>query len=295
MRESAWRRASEADLPALELFLRAHEAEAVGLSSRLLEPGRPSAAGRLSLPASPRSSLWIYAHPGDALVRGALLCSSTGISFPLFSEGAGAEDPALAELVRERRFDTASAVGPAREVERLEAALGLRPLVAVDYRLMRRLIPRVEPEPSAPIEGLSIRSVGPADLEALFPLQEAYEREEVLTPIHRFDSGGSRAALGRSLREQLIVAASLGPSLVGKAGTNAHAFSLDQIGGVFVAPPYRRRGIARLLMEALLARLSVRGKGAVLFVKSRNEAARGLYAGLGFEDIGGYRADYFGA
>jgi predicted GNAT family acetyltransferase len=47
-------------------------------------------------------------------------------------------------------------------------------------------------------------------------------------------------------------------------------------------------------MEDLLARLAARDKGAVLFVKTRNEPARALYRGLGFEEIDDYRADYFG-
>jgi predicted GNAT family acetyltransferase len=296
LREVSWRRAEAGDLPALELFLRVHEASAAGLISRLLD------AGRLCLPRSSRSSLWIHSLPEErAIVRGALLCTSTGLAFPLFPEGVSSEsegaeaDRELATLVVARRFEAASVVGPARDVERLERALSLRPLVAVEYRLMRRLIPPSPPAPSrSKLPGLSIHAVGPADLEALFPLQEAYEREEVLTPIHRFDSGGSRAALARSLRGETIVAASLAGAFVGKAGTNARAFSLDQIGGVFVAPPYRRLGIGRLLMEDLLARLAARDKGAVLFVKTRNEPARALYRGLGFEEIDDYRADYFG-
>lgn len=294
MREGAWRRAEAGDLPALELFLRVHEASAAGLVSRLLD------SGRLGLPRSPRSSLWIHSLPEEtSIVRGALLCTSTGLAFPLFPEADSADggggDRELAALLAARRFEAASVVGPASDVERLERALSARPLVAVEYRLMRRLIPASPPAPPrGKIPGLSIRAVGPAELEALFPLQEAYEREEVLTPIHRFDAGGSRAALARSLRGETIVAASLGGSLVGKAGTNARAFSLDQIGGVFVAPPYRRLGVGRLLMEELLARLAAHGKGAVLFVKKRNEAARALYRGLGFDEIGDYRADYLG-
>jgi len=292
MREGAWRRAAEEDLPALELFLRVHEASSAGLISRLLGPGR------LGLPRSPRSSLWIHSLPeGQPIVRGAVLCTSTGLAFPLFPEESAGDDECLAALIRGRRFEAASIVGPARDVERLERALFLRPLVAVEYRLMRRFIPASPPprgQGGGLAEGLSIRAAGPGDLDALFPLQEAYEREEVLTPIHRFDASGSRAALARSLREETIVAASLDGRFVGKAGTNARAFTFDQIGGVFVAPPYRRRGIARLLMEDLLARLALRNKGAVLFVKSRNEPARALYRGLGFDEIGDYRADYLG-
>lgn len=305
MREGSWRRAVEEDLPALELFLRVHEAEAVGFVSRLIDLGAGLGRGCLRLPRSPRSSLWIYSClEGPRIVRGAVLCTSTGLAFPLFPEEGFESDAELAALIAARRFEAASIVGPGREVARLERALSKRPLVAVDYRLMRRFIPSLPAAPSSGagplsppdsgVTGLSIRAVGQGDLDALFPLQEAYEREEVLTPIHRFDALGSRAALARSLREETIVAASIDGRFVGKAGTNARAFAFDQIGGVFVEPPYRRRGVGRLLMEDLLARLAARDKGAVLFVKSRNEPARALYLGLGFDEIGDYRADYLG-
>lgn len=54
------------------------------------------------------------------------------------------------------------------------------------------------------------------------------------------------------------------------------------IANVAVLPEYRRRGIARRLMQAALAFVEERGAFAVLQVDADNEAARDLYAGLGF-------------
>jgi predicted GNAT family acetyltransferase len=148
------------------------------------------------------------------------------------------------------------------------------------------------PRPPA-IPGLRIRPAGPDDLDELCPLQEAYEREEVLTPIHSFDPEGSRASLARSLRDQVIVEGRLDGVAVAKAATNARAFRLDQVGGVFVAPPYRRRGIGTAVVMGLLAALEAQGRGTVLFVKRGNEAAKALYDSLAYTVQGGYRADYF--
>ena len=137
MREGSWRRAAEEDLPALELFLRVHEAEAVGFVSRLIDFESRLGRYRLRLPRSPRSSLWIYSClEGPRIVRGAALCTSTGLAFPLFPEEGLGSDAELAALLAARRFEAASIVGPAREVERLERALSLKAIVAVDYRLM---------------------------------------------------------------------------------------------------------------------------------------------------------------
>ncbi len=54
------------------------------------------------------------------------------------------------------------------------------------------------------------------------------------------------------------------------------------IANVAVLPNYRRRGIARRLMQAALAFVEERGAFAVLQVEADNEAALDLYAGLGF-------------
>lgn len=61
-----------------------------------------------------------------------------------------------------------------------------------------------------------------------------------------------------------------------------------QIANVAVAPSHRGRGISRRLMEAALEHAaSCSGQWAVLQVYARNDVARGLYASLGFELVGG--------
>ena len=53
-----------------------------------------------------------------------------------------------------------------------------------------------------------------------------------------------------------------------------------------VAPEHRRRGLARLLLEDLLTRLTERGARAVrLHVAPANGGARRLYGSLGFEEL----------
>lgn len=60
-----------------------------------------------------------------------------------------------------------------------------------------------------------------------------------------------------------------------------------------VAPRWRRRGVARALVESALAEAAARG-GAVMFLEvgEDNRAARALYARLGFEAVA-RRAGYY--
>lgn len=287
----AWKRLRPAELPALEAFLRSREEEAAGFIGRILRDGR------LRIPSSARSVIAIAVEReaergggGEPVVQGAILRLGMGLAFPLlptFLDGAPGRVPqVLGERVN-------SVVGPQGDVERFETALGLKPLVAVRYDLMSRKPNSSALRRGAAPAGLRVYCAGPANLDELYPLQEAYEKEEVLTAIHRFDEAGSRAGLARALRDQVIVFGRLDGAAIAKAATNARAFSLDQMGGVFVAPPYRRRCIGSAVVSSLVSILESEGRGTVLFVKKGNEAAKGLYDELGFETLGDYRADYF--
>lgn len=291
MNRLSWKRLQAADLPALEAYLRSREEEAAGFIGRLLKDGR------FRSPPPFRSSLAIAVEeegpgPGERRVLGAVLRNDSGLVFPLLPpEPARGRSEGLPSALAE---GISSTIGPARDVRRFEAAFGLRPLVVVDYNLMSRPVGLGAPRPCAKQPGLVIYRARPDDLGRLIPLQEAYEVEEVLTSIHTFDGGASRAGLVRSLRDQVVFWASYGGSAVAKGGTNARAFTLDQLGGIFVAPPFRRRGIGQALVTNLVGSLAAEGRGSVLFVKTMNEAAITLYEGLGFQVLGEYRADYFG-
>jgi ribosomal protein S18 acetylase RimI-like enzyme len=295
-----WRRAVKADIPLLSDFLKADEERRVGFSGRLLrEEGDGAPAPHLPTPL--RGAVWIIdadtavdaaAAPS---IAGAVLCHPSRLVFPVFPEGRDG-DRGLALLASS--FAPASVIGMTPDVARYESALGLAPRASVAYRLMTRpdaaispAVPRAAPAPVYP--GLSVRRAALADLDALLYLQEAYEREEVLTPIHEFNRAACRASLVRALERQIVFAAEEDGILVGKAGTNARGFGVDQVGGVYTLPERRGRGVARVLMAALLAEFESSGKKPALFVKPTNAPARALYRNLGFEDIGDYRADYF--
>jgi GNAT superfamily N-acetyltransferase len=312
-----WRRAVKADIPALSEFLKADEERRVGFSGRLM-----LGDAVLRLPSPLRGAVWILENlsgPGGAgragvaapAIVGAVLCHPSRLAFPIFPAGEG-RDRDLAALAS--AFAPASVIGMESDVRRYESLSGISPQASVAYRLMSRGGAARSLEPSSPgigprgvdrrdevapgsgrpvYPGLSARLASPADLDALMCLQEAYEREEVLTSVHEFNLAACRASLARALERQLIYVAEEYGVPVGKAGTNARGFGVDQIGGVYTLPERRGRGVARLLMEELLFEIGRSGKRAALFVKPTNASARALYFGLGFRDVGDYRADYF--
>ena len=62
---------------------------------------------------------------------------------------------------------------------------------------------------------------------------------------------------------------------------------------VAVAPAFRRRGIARALIEALISALAQRGSRCLkLEVRVSNENARSLYESMGFQKLG-LRKNYY--
>jgi len=66
-----------------------------------------------------------------------------------------------------------------------------------------------------------------------------------------------------------------------------------ELGNIAVAAPWRRRGVASRLLEAVLERQRERGvKQVYLEVRATNRAAQKLYERFGFEPVG-HRAAYY--
>ena len=89
-------------------------------------------------------------------------------------------------------------------------------------------------------------------------------------------------------------AASGGNGVVGYLWYARQALQVD-VQKVCVCPSRRRQGVGRRMMTALLAEVAASSSGSAvvrLHVAEENVAARGLYAGVGFHDVG-RRVDYY--
>ena len=130
---------------------------------------------------------------------------------------------------------------------------------------------------------LEIRRARPADLPAVVGI----ERDSFALPW-------SEAAFRVVMRRQhglLLVAEEDGEV----AGYAAVWFAADEgeLGDIAVAPDLRRRGVARSLLAAVRREARIRGAARLyLQVRESNAAARKLYVGAGYRQVGRRRRYY---
>lgn len=261
-------------------FLRRREGSCCAFSSRLLR------GGRLEAPGLGQDRLLACLDKG--LCLGAVIASRRGFCFAILGDAPPSGDGELGRLIPLRYRPRVLMSAPADGL-RVEAALGH---VALEARLNDFHFLEGPARQIVPPGGLCFRLAVPADAEALIPLQEAYEREEVTPSIHRYDPRSARASVLQSLQGQVVILAHRDGLLVGKAQTNARGESWDQLGGIYVLPAHRGQGIATAMVAELCAALRAaapRGEGMrklSLFVRQGNDAAARAYLKVGFRNSG---------
>ena len=282
--------AREVETSRIEAFVRRHEEQWTALSDRI------RSEKTLSLPGNNNTIRLI----GSGKAIAALLYgNSQGYIFPaldpglvpLIDRGPGELlNEIIAELPRIRTL-----IGHSRVVGWCAEALPRPADYRVEYLLMARTghgTPQI-PGHQGSIPGLTIEKAQLSSARELYPLQRAYELEEVLLEPERFNPLISMGQLKESLKRRTIYLARQRGQVVAKAGTNALGFGWAQIGGVYTLPELRGRGIAGAVMGQLLADLDSRRLGTSLFVKCNNRAAIALYRGLGFRELGPFSILYY--
>nr|WP_180486989.1 GNAT family N-acetyltransferase [Treponema socranskii] len=143
-------------------------------------------------------------------------------------------------------------------------------------------------------EQFKIVRCGIKDADALMPLQLAYEAEEVLPPCRTQNPAVTRKNLERILKTEYVLALqnSRGETAA-KANTNAIGIRWAQIGGVYTAPDFRRKGCASLLVETLAEKIVASNRLPVLYARNGNEGARKAYSAIGFTKTGGFTIAYY--
>jgi ribosomal protein S18 acetylase RimI-like enzyme len=140
---------------------------------------------------------------------------------------------------------------------------------------------------------LVLRRPSMLDLDAIASLHGAYEREEVIPKGSIFNPAVCRAEAQEIIVHSDILAAELDGRIIGKINVNAVSFTRFQVGGVYVHPDFRGKGIARQMAYEFISSLIKQGRGVTLFVKKANIAAYRLYTGLGFKKTADYRICYY--
>ncbi len=251
-----------------------------GAAPAWLEALEPLTTGLL---AQQGLKLWTFGESAAIGIR------AGGVVYPVLPDPW---DPAAEPGAREalaRVSDAWCVMGPAAWVARAETLLApfrLQQRVEYDFLVRPAVVPDV---PEGPGE---VRDARESDNDALFPLQEAYEKEEVLFDAAEFQPLASRLHFWKMMRHQEMVGLWENGTAVAKAGTNALTARWAQIGGVYTRPERRGQGLQKRLMAFLLARLASQGRAACLFVKKKNASAIALYRALGFEPGGDFTITY---
>ena len=103
---------------------------------------------------------------------------------------------------------------------------------------------------------------------------------EFLSQSSYWARGRSRAAVATSIQNSICVGAYENDRQVGFARAVTDRAVFAYIADVFVLPPWRGRGIGKLLMRAIVEHPDLQGL-AVMLLRTRD--AHGLYARFGFE------------
>jgi len=126
------------------------------------------------------------------------------------------------------------------------------------------------------------------------PIPVAAESAEDLARLHALAFAPPEAWGPDAVRLMLSMPGAFGCWAPGAGFLLARAVAEEaEVLTLAVAPPARRRGIGAALVGCAMAEAAARG-AAVLFleVSAENSAARSLYAGLGFAEVGRRRRYY---
>ena len=143
------------------------------------------------------------------------------------------------------------------------------------------------------LSGCEIFDCKDSDFDALFPIQKAYEIEEVLVKKESFNEKNSRILLRRSLQNSEIFGVRYNGRIIAKASINANGMNCIQLGGIFTDMGFRNKGIATYLVKDLTHRFKKQGKTIVLFVKKVNATAISVYLNCGFATFDDYKIMYY--
>ena len=276
-----WRKLPKSEYSAAEVYLAKREKFCVAASARFLR-FRESGDHVWQLSAEDESSASLIIHSGRTL-------------FPVFGQNARIPAPRFLNRFL-GKVPIHSIQGLRKDCELLESLMqnqGYSAAEQIDYDLMSLDGTPADEAFRAGPGGLSLRSPLPEDGEILFALQSAYEKEEVLPANVPFNPAAARLNLGRLLSREQFLVAEIDGQMVGKINTSAQSFTRYQIGGVYVLPACRGRGIAAKMTAVFSRKLLAQGKNLTLFVKKQNTAARKAYLKAGFSFLEDYRIAYY--
>ena len=275
-----WKKLKNRDIPHAENLLRE------------IEDNYVSACGRFLSRIPSRDNVWTLSKKKGEL--SAMIINSRSTLLPVLCAEKEIHDSSfLNSFIKKKKLH--SVQGITEEVKILDNKLkkiGMNIVEIFDYELMCLDSINIKTNSSIP-KNLILRIPQMIDLDAIAPLQEGYEKEEVLPKGSTFSPAASRINIANIVANGQILAAELNGKLVGKINVSSVSFTKYLVGGVYVHPNFRGMGIASRMTQEFISSLISQGKGVTLFVKKNNVPARKIYTSLGFKITGDYRISYY--
>jgi len=280
-----WKKMKKKDIPGIEDLLFS------------IEENYVSACGRFLARNDSKDIIWLLRNKNDIC---SLIINSRSTVIPVLAAKTPllySRNELINQLIRLKSFfktkNIHSVQGLKEEVIIMEEAInhaGKKPVDTIDYDLMS--LDKL-PVSYTKFPNLVLKIPQLTDIDAIAPLQAAYEQEEVIPKGSVFSPAASRANISNIIANGRILAAQLDGRMIGKINVSAVSFTRYLVGGVYVHRDFRGLGIARRMASEFIASLINEGKAITLFVKKNNIAARRLYAGLGFTANADYRIIYY--
>jgi ribosomal protein S18 acetylase RimI-like enzyme len=255
------------------------------------EPYCVSACSRFKEMNFAEDHAWVLSSEGQSVT--ALILHSKGALYPVFGNKTKLYIPPFMYRFF-RNININILQGLARDTDTLEGLLEEAGIFAEerrDFNLMALDNGADIEMPRLP-KWLTIRPAYISDLDELTILQEGYHREEVLRNPADYNRVICRLGLIKVIEEGKMALAIVNGVIAGKINTSAFAFNRYQLGGVYVLPEYRGRGIARAMTAVFTGALIAEGRGVSLYVKKSNPAAEHVYRRCGFSKLADYRIVY---
>jgi uncharacterized protein len=281
MRDSfLWRKVKKSDFPRVEKLLMDAENNYVNACAKFL------------LQKEADVSIWVLSGKNGDL-KAVIVYWKNNI-LPVLCGHIEALDDFYKEFLSSKKIH--SIQGLKTEVMALEKEITKdrgEPKDVIDYHLMSLDTPPKKKNISSNITNLRLVTPKMSDIDALAPLQAEYEKEEVLPKGSAFSPAASRVNTANIIAKGQVLAAEIDGKFVGKINVSAVSFTRFQVGGVYVYPDFRGRGIAGAMAYEFISSLISQGRGVTLFVRKSNISACRLYKSLGFKNINDYLIIYY--
>ena len=270
-------------------FLLANEHKCVSLVSRFLKKD-----SKILYILDERNSIWgvLSISSGGQILH----CLESEAVMPIVQEYFSLFKPAkLFSIIGEQKYTDAIAKIFLKLYGTVPKAVNEYVLMEYNQALAEQaaLAEKSDSKKKAFLEDCEVFDCKDSDFDALFPIQKAYELEEVVVDKSNFNEKNCRILLRRTLQDGGIFGVRYNKRIIAKASINAKGQNCIQLGGVFTEVTLRNRGIATFMVKTLTQRFKKEGKTIVLFVKKVNVTAQNVYRNCGFSPFSDYKILYY--